>query len=133
VAGADVVASFFGFEVFVVVVETDMAAGEGLGGFFVVLDMISLEALVAKVNVDVIIGHKKVAAFLLRASRPDFDVAGFAGMQADLLRAGNGERGAKKRKKKKREREKEAERGQSPGMRVTVHAEHLSDENSGIA
>jgi hypothetical protein len=133
VAGADVVAGFFGFEVFVVVVELDVAASKRFRGLFVVLDMVGLEALVAKVDVHVVIGDKEVAAFLLGAAGPDFHVAGFAGMQADLLGTGGGKRRAKEKKKKNREREKEAERGQSPGMRVNVHAEHLCDENSGIA
>jgi hypothetical protein len=119
--------------VFIVVVELDVAASERLGGFFVVFDVVGLEALVAKVDVDVIVGHKEVAAFLLGAAGPDFDVTGFAGVKADLLGAGDRECRSKERKKKNREREKEPERGQSPGMRVSVHAEHLSDESSGIA
>jgi len=132
-AGADVVAGFLGFEMFIVVVETDVAPGKRLGSFFVVFDVVGLEALVAEVDVHAVIGDKKVAAFLLWAARPDFDIAGFAGVQANLLGGGGGECRTKERKKKNREREKEAERGQSPGMRVNVHAEHLSDENSGIA
>jgi hypothetical protein len=50
-----------------------------------------------------------------------------------LLGVGGGECWTKERKNKNGEREREAERGHSPGMRVNVHAEHLCDENSGIA
>lgn len=132
-AGADVVMSFIGFEVLVVVVEADVAAGKGFGGFFVVLDVIGLEALVAVVNVDVIVREEEVAAFLLRAARPDFDVAGFVGVEGRLLRAGKRKRGVEKREKQSYEEEREPWRGHSPGMGVTIHAEHLCDENSEIA
>jgi hypothetical protein len=87
-ACADVVVSFVGFEVFVVVIEADVAAREGFGGFFVVLDVIGLEALVAVVNVDVVVGDEEVALFLLRAARPDFDFAGFGGVEVGLLGGG---------------------------------------------
>jgi hypothetical protein len=73
-----------------------------------------------------------VALFLLRAARPDFDFASFGGVQVGLL-GGGGRRSFAERKKKRCEREKEAERGRGPSMRVNLHAEHLCDENSGIA
>jgi hypothetical protein len=69
----------------------------------------------------------------LRAARPDFDIAGFAGVQAYLLSVGNRQRRPKERIKKSREEHKEPGRGPSPGMEMTVHAEHLCDENSCIA
>jgi hypothetical protein len=71
--------------------------------------------------------------FLLRAARPDFDIASFAGVKADLLGLGNRQRRAEERVKKSREEQKEPERGRSPGMEMIIHAEHLCDENSWIA
>ncbi len=131
--GAYVVAGFIGFEVLIVVIKTDMAASKGFGGFFVVFDVVGLEALVPVMNVHVIVGDKKFAAFLLRAARPYLDIAAFAGAQADLLGDGNRQRRSIEEKNKRREREKEAERGRNPGMRATIHAEHLIDDDSWIA
>ncbi len=133
VAGADVVVGFIGFKMLVVVIEADVAASDGFGGLLVVFDMVGLEALVAVMNVDVIVGNKEVAALLLGATGPDFDIAGFGGVQGGLLRKGNMKRRAAERIKKRCEEEKEAERGGSPGMGVTDQTEHLGDENSGIA
>jgi hypothetical protein len=133
VAGAYVVAGFFGFQVFIVVIEADMTASQGFGGFFIVFDVVGLEAFVSVVDVHVIVSNKEVAAFLLRATRPDFDIAGFAGVKADLLGVGNRQRRAEERVKKSREEQKEPGRGRSPGMEMTIHAEHLCDEISWIA
>ena len=102
VACAYVVAGFLGFEVFVVVIKADMPAGSGFGGFFVVFDVVGLEALVSVVDVHVIVDNKEVASFLLRAARPDFDIAGFAGMQANLLSCGNRQGWSIERIKKRR-------------------------------
>src|SRR5580704_13196076 len=132
-AGAHVVASLLGFKMFIVVVEADMAAGEGFGIFFVVFDVICLEAFVAVVNVHVVVSNEKVAVLLLWAARPDLDVAGFAGVQADLLRPGIWQGACDERKKKRYEKYKGPERGRNPGMRATIHAEHLCDENCWIA
>lgn len=87
-AGAYVVVSFIGFEVFIVVIETDMAASKGLGSFFVVFDVIGLEAFFSIVNVHVIVRDKEIAAFLLRAARPNLDIASLGGVQRGLLRGG---------------------------------------------
>jgi hypothetical protein len=130
---ADIVVGFFGFEVFVVVIEPDMSAGEGFGRFLILLNVVSLKALVPKMDVHVTISHKEIAAFLLRASRPYLDVAAFAGVQADLLRGGNRQDWAAERKEKSREQQNEPEHRCNPGMRVTIHAEHLFDESSWIA
>ena len=101
-AGAYVVAGFIGFEMFIVVIEANMTASQGFGGFFVVFDVVGLEAFVAVVDVHVIVSNKDVAAFLLR-TRPDFDIAGFAGVQADLLTVGNRQGRPDERVKKSRE------------------------------
>ena len=85
-AGAYVVVSLIGFEVFIVVIEANMAASKGLGSFFIVFDVIGLEALISIVNVHVIVRDKKIAAFLLGAARPDLDIAGLGGVQRSLLR-----------------------------------------------
>jgi len=66
-----------------------MAASKGLGSFFVVFDVIRLEAFVSIVNVHILVSNIQVAAFLLRAARPDLDIAGLNGVQAGLLREGN--------------------------------------------
>jgi len=50
-----------------------------------------------------------------------------------LLREGNRQHRAEERIKERREEEKGPERGRNPGMEVTIHAEHLCDENSWIA
>lgn len=78
VPGAYVVMSLIGFEVFIVVIEPDMSAGDGFGSLFVVFDVICLEALASIMYIYVLVGNKKVATFLLRAARPDLYVAGFA-------------------------------------------------------
>jgi hypothetical protein len=44
-----------------------------------------LETLVAIVEVDIAVGDEHVALLLLRAAGPDFDVAGFVGVQRSLL------------------------------------------------
>jgi hypothetical protein len=85
------------------------------------------------VDVHVIVSNKEVAAFLLRAARPDFDIAGFAGVKADLLSMANRQRRSDERVKKSREEHKEPGRGRSPGMEMSIHTEHLCDENSCIA
>jgi hypothetical protein len=75
-----------------------VAAGGGFEGLLVVLDVVGLEALVAVVDVDVVIGDEEVAFFLLRAAGPDFDVSGLAaGVHTNLLGGGGGLRlGAEK-------------------------------------
>src|SRR5580700_5811171 len=115
---------------FIVVIEADMTASQGFGGFFVVFDVVGLEAFVAVVDVHVIVSNKDVAAFLLRAPSIDFDIAGFAGVKADLLSVGNRQRRPDEKVKKSREEDKEPGRGRSPGMEMTIHVEHLCDENS---
>src|SRR5580700_1585239 len=115
---------------FIIVIEADMTASQGFGGIFVVFDVVGLEAFVAVVDVHVIVSNKHVAAFLLRAARPDFDIAGFAGVQADLLSVANRQRRPDERVNESREEDKEPGRGRSPGMEMTIHAEHFSDENS---
>jgi len=89
-AGTYVVAGFLGFEVFHVVIETDMAPSEGFRSFLVVFDVVGLEALVAIMNVYIAVGDEQVAALLLGAARPYFDVAAFTGVKTDLLGNGNG-------------------------------------------
>ena len=118
---------------FIVVIEADMAASKGLGSFFVVFDVIGLEAFVSIVNVDILVSNIQVAAFLLRAARPYLNIASFYGVQAGLLREGNRQHRAEERIKERREEEKGPERGRNPGMEVTIHAGHLCDENSWIA
>jgi hypothetical protein len=79
-----------------------MAASKGLESFFVVFDVIGLEALVSIVNVHIIVRDKEVAAFLLGAPRPDLDIAGLGGVEGSLLRGGYRQRRSAKRIKERR-------------------------------
>jgi hypothetical protein len=62
---------------FLVVIETNMAASEGFGSFLVVFDVVGLETLICITDVHVTVSDEEVAVFLLRAARPDFDVTPF--------------------------------------------------------
>src|ERR1700719_5355013 len=59
--GADVIVSFVGFQVLVLVVVQDVAAGESFGGLVIVFDMIGAEALLAIVDVHVVVGDEEIA------------------------------------------------------------------------
>ena len=110
---------FVGFEMFVVVVEQDMAGGDGFVGAIVVFDVVGAEPRVSIVNVHVTVGGGDFAARL--RFRDQIDIAALAGGQPELLSKGNMRRRAAEQIKKRREEEKGAKRGGSPctGVRIT--------------
>jgi hypothetical protein len=132
VAGADVVVRFVGFEMFVVVVQQDVASGDGFVVSIVVFDVVGPETRASIVNVHVAVsgGDFALAGLCFRFEVGD---AAFAGRRPSLL-TGSEMRGyAGQHKEKRRQTQTSAKRGANPCPRMRIYAKHAVNGNSWIA
>ena len=121
-AGAHVVVSFVGFEMLVLVVVLDVAAGEGFGGLVIVFHVIGAKALLAIANVDVVVGDEEIAFAALRTRGRELGDTAFDGGRANLLGGSNLVTPSKNERRQRRYPEKKGERGAMASMVVTIHA-----------
>ena len=132
VAGADVVVRFVGFEVLVVVVELNVAGGDGFEGLPVEFNVVGAKTGVPVMDVDVSIGGGDVAAAALRF-RFQVGNAAFGGRKTNLLSRGAARRRSRKAKEKRGQEKKRTETGENPRTGMTIQAEHAFIGNSWIA
>jgi hypothetical protein len=132
VAGADVVMGFAGFDVLVVVIQLNVAGGNGFVGPDVVFDVVGAEARAAIVDVHIAVGGDDVALAALRFCFHVGDAA-FAGGEAGLLSENAPRKEAGWNGENRRQKENLTGRGESPCMRMMIHSEHAIKESSGIA
>jgi hypothetical protein len=125
-AGADIVVRFVGFEVLILVVVLNVAAGEGFGSLVIVFDVIGAEALFAIVNVHVVVGDEEITFAALRAGGGEFRDAAFDGGRANLLGGSQAVAGGRKEDKQRRYPGKKGERGAMASMGVSIHAKNLN-------
>jgi hypothetical protein len=128
-AGADVVVSFVGLEVFILVVVHDVAAGDDFVGLVIVFDVVGLQALVAIVNIDSAIGEGEVALLFLGTGGGKLSNAALSGRRFNLLgRRGTRAKGDAQKhepnREQRRQRKYGARRGVISGTGVAIHAEH---------
>ena len=85
VPGADVVVSFIGFEVFVAVVQLDVASSRGFVRLAVVFDVVGAKTSVRVMNVHLAVSCRDIAFAALRL-RLEIGDSTFGGRKASLLR-----------------------------------------------
>src|SRR6267143_6959432 len=128
-AGADIVMRFVSLQVLVVIVEQNVAGGDGFEGLAVIFDVIGAKARVSIADVDITIGGGDVAPAALRSCFQLGD-AGLRRRQMNLLstyeRAGDGG-------KKRGQENQRTQRGESSRTGMKIHPDHAINESSWIA
>src|SRR6267378_5106606 len=117
VAGADVVVRFISFEVLVVVVELDVAGGDGFKRLAVVFDMVGAKTCVSIADVDIAVGGGDIAAAALCFCFQLGD-AGFRRRKMNLLSAGKSSARTGEGGKKRNQENQRTQRGESSRTRV---------------
>src|SRR5882724_10874249 len=132
VAGADVVMRFVSLEVLVVIVEQNVAGGDGFEGLAVIFDMVGAKARVSIADVDITIGGGDVTAAALCFCFQLGD-AGLRSRQMNLLSAGERCGRAGEGGKKHNQENQGAQREGNLRTGMKIHPEHAINESSWIA